>query len=204
MMAVIYDRIIRRYKAFLLFLIVSTLAIVISGFNKPFIPALLYIFLCFYWNGYFKMVGMATNWKLLWSLPISESEILVGTAIANVILGWSMNAALFLLARIWVPLPLLVLLFPCAISLISDLFIMGIDYVKGSRIKAAVGIVWFIFVYGLPLLIRGARLERLLLQYQKWPLYLKIVPFLIVYLIGLVILRALYRYFKRNEEITQA
>ncbi len=204
MIAIIYDRLIKRYKWFLLYALISAAAIAIAATQKPTFPIYLYILFCFYWNGIFKTIGTGVHWKLAWSLPLSDRGILVGTAISQLLLGWSMNLLLYLDLRIWMPLPWQILLLSCIVSLFTDLFIMGMEFLKDSRIKAIAVVAWMVVIYALPLVLKGNILEKAVQVYLEWPLFQKILPFLFIYLIGLAVIRHLYKYFKRTYEMSQA
>lgn len=99
MRSVLLDRLYQKRHTFSIYLV---FALIISTilFRKgdPVQSIVSYFFLCFFWNHLVKSVGVPRNMDLVWSLPLKERDLLIGTSLSLLILGWAMNILLFLYA----------------------------------------------------------------------------------------------------------
>lgn len=203
MIAVIYDGLIRRRVGFLIFLLIGIGLISLVSVKQKDALIFLYILLCFYYNGFIKGLGQGVQWKLMWSLPLKDRQILGGMAVSMILLGLAMNGLLWLVARIWSDLPILLFVLASVITLITDLVTIGMQLITKKAIAGVVVVGWMVIVYGMPLFIKRPQLEAIAQRFFSWPQWMQIVPFVAAYLIGLLILRQVYQRFKRKYDLTQ-
>ncbi|HHT21417.1 MAG TPA: hypothetical protein GXZ74_08270 [Tissierellia bacterium] len=168
MIAATYDGLIRKRNSFLIFGLISGVLLGMAGSTKG-LSSYLYVLVCFYYNGFIKFLGSGTQWKLMWSLPLTDRQLILGKALSLMLLGFGMNGLLYLIGRITSDLALMLLVVVSLISLITDLFIMAFELVARKRLAAVLVIGWMILIYGLPLLIKRDRFEILLSRFSTGP-----------------------------------
>ena len=155
MRSVLLDRLYQKRYSFLIYLLFSVLMITLllpSG--GPVKAILIYFYLCFFWNHLVKPMGRPRNWDLVWSLPLKESDILIGTSLSFLMTGWVMNFLLFLSIRLYLPLPWMLLLIMCLLQLFTDLLqqIMGYGSKESKAQSYAAFALWVGFSFVLILL----------------------------------------------------
>lgn len=135
MRSTLLDRLYQKRFSFSIYLI---FALIISSFlfrkGDPIQSIVSYFFLCFFWNHLVKSIGRPRNWNLVWSLPLKEIDVLIGTSLSLLITGWAMNTLLFLNTRLFLNLPWMLLLSMCLLQLFTDLLQQVMGYgSKGSK-----------------------------------------------------------------------
>lgn len=129
MRSVLLDRLYQKRYTFSIYLVVALLlSTVLFRKAEPIQSIVSYFFLCFFWNHLVKSVGVPRNMDLIWSLPLKERDLLIGTSLGLLILGWAMNILLFLYARLYLNLPWMLLLSMCALQLFTDLLQQAMSY----------------------------------------------------------------------------
>lgn len=151
MRSVLLDRLYQKRYTFLIYLLfslfISTLLLRSGG---PVKAILSYFFLCFFWNHLVKSIGRPRNWDLVWSLPLKESDVLIGTSLSLLVTGWAMNLLLFLYIRLYIPLPWILLLIMCLLQLFTDLLQQTLGY--GSKDTNVQNFSVFVLWIGLSLI----------------------------------------------------
>lgn len=203
MRAVIYEQIMRKRWTTLVFLAVAGLVLIFVGRQNPLYPVFLYLIFCMYYNGFFKLIRTQTSWPLLWSLPLRDGQILAGQAIAMIILGWGVNAILFGIARLGMALPLSILAVTSGLSLITDLFLIGNQFIRNKIVAGSLVLGWMALIYGYPLIFKGPRIEQWLITFIGWPWYWQIVPLVALLIPGWLIIAWTYRRYKQTYELSQ-
>ena len=90
MIAATYDGLIRKRNSFLIFGLISGVLLGMAGSTKG-LSSYLYVLVCFYYNGFIKFLGSGTQWKLMWSLPLTDRQLILGKALSLMLLGFGMN-----------------------------------------------------------------------------------------------------------------
>lgn len=80
--------------------------------------------------------------------------------------------------------------------------LIGMQILRTKLTASVLMLGWMAVIYGLPLLLSGARIERWANIYLAWPLYLKLPPFIAIYLLGLVGIYALYCRHRKTWDLT--